>query len=183
MNSIAPLHVVSDEPALVRLDIGCGKRKEEGWVGVDAIDFGQEHVVDVREGLPFAHKSVDAVRSSHFLEHLTGPERVKFFNELYRVMKVGATAQMITPHWSHACAYGDPTHAWPPISEWYALYLNKEWREREAPHVSYDCDFDYTVAVSWDGRIAGRNAEYMQMAMASQINAARDLIITLTRRE
>ena len=65
------------EPAPpLRLDIGCGRTTPEGWTGIDAIDFGQKHVHDVRKGLPWlADSCVDEVRSSHFVEHLTGAER------------------------------------------------------------------------------------------------------------
>lgn len=179
---VAPVYKAPVEKALVKVDIGCGKTTQEGWVGIDAIDFGQKHVHDVRNGLPFKNASVDEIRSSHFVEHLTGEERVPFFNEVYRVLKVGATAQIIVPHWSHACAYGDPTHQWPPMSEWYPLYLNKVWRDGNAPHTAFDCDFDWTVAGSWDGRLNGRNPEYTQTAMNTQINAWRDLIVTLTKK-
>jgi ubiquinone/menaquinone biosynthesis C-methylase UbiE len=136
----------------------------------------------VRKGLPFKSNSIDEVHSSHFVEHLTGQERIHFFNELYRVMKVGATALITTPNWSHACAYGDPTHQWPPMSIWYPLYLNKEWREVNAPHVSYTCDFNHVVAGSWDQSIEGRNETYKQIAMNTQTNAWRDLIVTLTKK-
>lgn len=178
---VAPLHVPKAEVALLKIDIGCGKTKEDGWVGIDAIDFGQKHVHDVRKGLPFKDNTVDQARSSHFVEHLTGTERIQFFNELYRVLKPGAAAQIVTPHWSHSCAYGDPTHQWPPMSEWYALYLLKSWRDGNAPHAAYTCDFDYTVAGSWDGRLNGRNPEFTQTAMNTQVNGWRDLIVTLTK--
>lgn len=179
---IAPLHVAKKEKSLLKIDIGCGKTTPEGWVGLDSIDFGQKYVADARKGLPFKSDTVDEVRSSHFVEHLTGVERIAFFNELYRVMKVGASAQIVTPHWSHACAYGDPTHQWPPMSEWYPLYLNKQWRDGNAPHVEYVCDFDYIVAGSWDQRLNGRNPEFVQNAMNHQVNGWRDLIVTLTKK-
>lgn len=166
----------------MKLDIGCGKVKEKGWVGLDQIDFGQKYVHDVRQGLPFKDNSVEEIRSSHFVEHLTGAERVPFFNELHRVLKKGGKATITTPCWSHACAYGDPTHQWPPISQWYPLYLNKQWRDSNAPHVGYICDFDYVLAGSWDQAIDGRNPEYKQMAMNTQINAWRDIMVTLTKR-
>lgn len=169
--------------APLRLDIGCGKTTPEGWEGVDSIDFGQKHVHDVRNGLHWlADNSVDEVRSSHFVEHLTGAERIGFFNELWRVMKPKATALIVTPNWSHSCAYGDPTHQWPPMSQWYPLYLHKDWRAANAPHTSYTCDFDHVVAGSWDGSIETRNGEYKQFAMANYTNAWRDLIVTLTKR-
>ena len=179
---LAPVRVPAPEPVRLCIDIGCGKNPKPGFVGIDAIDFGQKHVVDVRKGLPFKPNTVDEVNSSHFVEHLTGTERIAFFNELYRVMKVGAVATIITPNWSHACAYGDPTHQWPPMSPWYPLYLDKQWRDTQAPHVSYKCDFIGGVAGSWDARLNGRNPEFTQIAMSNETNAWRDLIVTLTKR-
>lgn len=167
----------------LRIDIGCGKRPKDGFVGIDSINFGQKHVLDVRKGLPFKPNTVDEVHSSHFVEHLTGTERIAFFNELWRVMKPNATALIITPNWSHACAYGDPTHQWPPMSQWWPLYLHRDWRAGNAPHAAYKCHFDHVVAGSWDQSIEGRNDEYRQVAMNTQTNAWRDLIVTLTKRE
>lgn len=197
-NKLAPLHVVQPEPKKLYLDIGCGKTKPEQliaswpadygqtqvdeWDSIDAIDFGQKHVLDVRKGLSYPDDSVSGIHSSHFVEHLTGAERVPFFNELYRVMKVGAVAKIITPHWSNACAYGDPTHQFPPMSEWFAYYLEKSWRDNNGPHTGYTCDFDYNIIGTADGRLAGRNQEFMQNSMMTQINATRDLVIILTKK-
>lgn len=180
---------------LLRLDLGCGKNKTPEFHGVDSMKFdGVDTVLDLSASIkdvmgrtryldwPWANGSVDEVHSSHFVEHLTGPERIHFWNELYRVMKVGAQARVITPYWSHACAYGDPTHQWPPMSEWYALYLNKAWREANAPHVPYTCDFDWTQSGSWDPWLESRNQETKTFAMTRYINSYRDLIIILTKR-
>ena len=166
----------------LKIDIGCGRSTPEGWEGIDSIDFGQKHIYDVRSGLHYADSSVDEARSSHFVEHLTGAERVAFFNDLYRVLKEGATALIITPNWSHACAYGDPTHQWPPMSPWWPLYLHRDWRAGNAPHVGYTCHFDHVIAGSWDESIALRNPETRSMMMNNYTNTWRDLIITLTKR-
>lgn len=214
MSKLAPLFVPKAEPKRLYLDLGCGRikpeqiiamdtvlyssTKPEEWEGIDQIDFGQKHVGFVQNVLKtLPNDSVDGVFSAHFVEHLKGEERVVLFNELYRVMKVGAIAKIIVPHWSNACAYGDPTHQWPPMSEWFAYYLNKAWREGDAqgngangPHTGYTCDFDYSVAGSWDQRVAvainGRNQEFAQKfvfdAMNTQVNGWRDLIATLTKR-
>jgi predicted SAM-dependent methyltransferase len=168
----------------LKLNIGCGKSKIEGFSGVDRIAFeGVDVVLDVRQTpWPWDDDSVEEVFSSHFLEHLAGEERIGFFNELYRVMKVGAKALIITPDWSHACAYGDPTHAWPPISSWYAHYLNKAWRDGNAPHVPYTCDFDWMHGAGWDEWLAVRNDEMKAFAMQRYTNSVRDLHITLFKR-
>jgi hypothetical protein len=167
----------------LKLDLGCGKNKQAGFYGVDSIKFdGVDKVFDLREQWPWEDSSIAEVHSSHFVEHLTGKERIHFFNEMCRVLKPEATARIITPHWSHACAYGDPTHQWPPMSEWMYYYLNKEWRDVNAPHVGYTCDFNWVIGASWEGHLNIRNMEYKQFAMQNYINANRDLIVTLTKK-
>jgi hypothetical protein len=168
----------------LKLDLGCGPRKREGFHGIDAIAMaGVDTVLDLRvTPWPWADGSVDEVFSSHFVEHLTGAERIVFFNELHRVMKKGTQAQIITPDWSNDCAYGDPTHQWPPMSRWYPLYLNKAWRDANAPHVGYTCDYDYVIGGGWDQWLEVRNMETRIFAMQHYINSMRDLIVTLTKR-
>ena len=118
--------VVQEVPELLKLDIGCGKGKKAGFHGVDSIAFdGVDTVFDVRTSpWPWADNSVEEVHCSHFLEHLTATERVQFMNEMWRVMKEGAKATLITPHWGSNRAYGDPTHQWPPVSEMWFYYLD-----------------------------------------------------------
>ncbi|MEI6478506.1 MAG: methyltransferase domain-containing protein [bacterium] len=168
----------------LKLDIGCGKNKAAGFHGVDSIQFdGVDTVMDVRETpWPWEDDSVDEVHSSHFVEHLTNNERVKFWNELGRVMKKGAQARIVVPHWSNACAYGDPTHQWPPMSEWAVYYLNKAWRDANAPHAPLTCDFDFVVGGSWEPWLETRTMETKMFAMGKYINSYRDLIITITKK-
>lgn len=171
-------------PKPLRLDLGCGKGKRPDFIGVDVRKFdGVDIVHDLRKTpWPWKPNSVDEVFSSHFVEHLTGLERVGFFNELYRVMKVGAPAQIITPDWSNSCAYGDWTHQWPPMSGWYAFYLNKGWRDANAPHSDLICDFDFQNGVSWDQSISARNDEFKMFGAAHYLNVSRDLYVNLTKR-
>jgi hypothetical protein len=68
------------------------------------------------------------------------------------------------------------------MSQWYPLYLHKHWRAANAPHAAYTCDFDHTIAGSWDAAIESRNGEYKQFAMSNYTNSWRDLIVTLTKR-
>lgn len=167
----------------VKLDLGCGTRKREGYLGVDSRAFpGVDVVADLRQPWPWTDASVDEVISVHFLEHLEGKERVHFFNELYRVLKPGAKAQIVVPHWANACAYGDPTHKWPPVSEWAVLYLLKSWRDVNAPHVGYVCDFDYVTGFSFDERVLSWNDERRMFALNHHLNGSRDLHINLTKR-
>jgi len=179
--------MTDEEIKPIKLDIGCGKNKIAGWTGIDAIVFdGVDIVHDVRERpWPFEDDSVDEVHSSHFLEHLTGTERISFFNEMYRVLKPKATARIITPAWSNERAYGDPTHQWPPVTSWTYLYLNKDWRTGNAPHVSYTCDFDAVMCGTLDPNdtfVSLRNDETKGNLMRYNINTNVDLIATVTKK-
>jgi hypothetical protein len=179
------------ERAPLRLDFGCGKnprvdKDAQGNVvkefeGVDMIDFGQKHVIDLRRSFPWGNCSVAEASSSHFLEHLDGADRIFFMNELYRILEWGAIATIITPHWSNDCAYGDPTHKWPPLSNWSNLYWNKGWRDVNAPHVGYTCDFDCTVGASFDQAVMSFNQERQQFMVNHSRNAMRDIYFNLVK--
>ena len=176
---------------MVKLDLGCGKNPKDGFVGVDKIKFDQvEYVCDLsKPNWPFEDNSVDEVHCSHFLEHLKGPERVVFCNELYRVLKPGSKATIIAPHWASCRAYGDTTHQWPPVSEFWFFYLSKEWRSQNCPHDDiewnpdgYSCDFQATWGYSMNPALFTRNQEFQQFALSNYKEAAQDIIATLIKR-
>lgn len=180
----------------LRLDLGCGINKREGFTGIDILKLdGVDKIVDLRKApWPWADDSVDEAHSSHFVEHLTWPERITFFNELWRVMKHDAKAQIITPDPSHDCWGGDPTHG-PVMTSWYSFYLDKDWREGvkgpdgkwlrapNAPHVPYTCDFSFANGFGWDQSVMSRNDEYKMFAALHYRNAIRDLYVNLVARK
>jgi SAM-dependent methyltransferase len=185
--SNAKLSVV---PVETRLDVGCGKNKKEGFIGIDQYKMdGVDVVMDVRERWPYDDDSVDEVYSSHFIEHLTGEERVRFFNEMYRVLKPGCKAVIITPHWASNRAYGDFTHQWPPVAEMMFYYLSKKWRETDAPHTDvrwnpngYSCDFECTWGYGMRPDLLTRNSEYQQFAMQNYKEACMDTHCTMIKK-
>lgn len=167
----------------IRLDLGCGKNKKEGFTGVDNISFdGVDVVYDLRTPWPWEKESIDEVHSSHFLEHLSNEERVHFYNELHRVLKPGAKATIVVPHWGSGRAYGDPTHQWPPVVEFSFYYLDKGWREANAPHCGLTCDFHaiwgHSIAPIWNTK----HQEAQAFAVNHYREVAQDLICTLTKR-
>lgn len=175
--------VGSPSASTLKLDLGCGPHKREGFHGVDALSFpGVDTVHDLRNPWPWATDSVSEVHCSHFLEHLTGAERVHFWNELYRVLKLNAMAQIIVPHWSSGRAYGDPTHQWPPVVEFAFYYLDKKWREQNAPHCGLACDFHATWGYSLVPAWQAKAQEAQLFAMTHYREVAQDLIATVTKR-
>lgn len=170
----------------LRLDLGCGPNKRDGFFGVDAIKFDKvDMVLDLGDpGFPWPWKdnSVEEVHCAHFIEHLTWPQRIWFFNQLYRVMKPGAKCTLIWPHWCSARFYGDPTHK-EPMSEMALLYLNAEWRKGNAPHVGYTCNFSPTWGYALHPELVTRPTDYQQHALAFYKEAAQDIHATLTKPE
>lgn len=178
------------QAVLTRLDIGCGKNKKAGFIGIDQYAMpGVDVVCDVSKSpLPYEADSVDEVHCSHFLEHLTQEERCFFLNELYRVMKPGAKATVITPHWASNRAYGDPTHKWPAIGEMFFYYLSADWRKTQAPHTDiefnpqgYGCNFAATWGYAMHPDLQLRNLEYQQFALQNYKESALDTHATLTK--
>lgn len=182
-------------PAPIRIDLGCGgKKKGPEWTGCDQYAMpGVDKVFDIGSAKwPFKDDSVEEAHASHFIEHLTNfhgkNERVHFFNELYRVLKPGAKAFLVFPHWCSNRYYGDPTHK-EPFSEMGFYYLSKAWRKTEAPHTDvewnaagYSCDFEAGWGYSLHASLPARNQEYQQNALTFYKEAAQDIISTLTKR-
>jgi SAM-dependent methyltransferase len=178
----------SPPSAPLRLDFGCGPHKRDGFVGVDRIAFaGVDQVVDLTKApWPWADNSVSEAHASHFIEHLTAIERARFVNELYRVLVPDGKCQVIVPHWASCRAYGDPTHQWPPVSEFWFFYLNRDWRKLNAPHTDaevWEYGFNCNLTASWGysmrADLAVRNQEYQQFAMGNYKEACEDIVATL----
>jgi len=88
-----------------KIDCGCADRKEEGHIGIDADEWGQEIRWDIRDGIPFPDESVEDIYASHFLEHLTNAEAKDFITEAQRVLIDGGTLTTRQPHATHPTAF------------------------------------------------------------------------------
>lgn len=149
---------------------------------------GVDHIVDLRKtpwkinGKIIPAGSVEEINASHFVEHLTGPERIKFVNEVWRILKLGGKATLVTPYWASCRAYGDLTHQWPPVTEMWFLYLNDDWRKVNAPHnTGYKCNFEHTVGYNLHPSLSVRPQEYQMYAVQFYKEAAQDMAATITK--
>jgi SAM-dependent methyltransferase len=204
----------------IKLDLGCGKNKAAGFLGVDRRKFdGVDAVTDFTNPGKWQFEnsqigdlqlddadepgnggdagffilpdsSVTEVHCSHFLEHLTGLQRVQFMNELWRVLIPDGKAKIITPHWCSSRAYGDFTHQWPPVGEMFFWYLSKEWRKTNAPDNDvewnadgYTCDFLFSYGYGMRQDLVTRNAEYQNFAMGNYKEACQDIHCTLVAKK
>ena len=76
----------------------------------------------------YADASVKSATIEHKLEYVPGHERVRFMEELHRILVPGGTATVVVCYWSSPRAIQDPMLAWPPMCDQSFLYFNKGWR-------------------------------------------------------
>lgn len=82
----------------LKIDIGCGTRKREGFIGVDITSApGVDYVLDItKDPLPFEDNSVSHVFSSHCFEHIENPKFV--LREITRVCMDRAVVEIWLPY-------------------------------------------------------------------------------------
>jgi len=142
----------SSGPAM-KLNLGCGQNKVEGYLNVDKYAAcAPDRVVDLEAfPWPFPDASVDEILLTHVLEHL-GRETETFFGimrELHRVLKPGGKVQIGVPHPRSEGFLGDPTHVRPispTILTLFSKRLNREWKQKGWPNTPLglylDIDFE-----------------------------------------
>lgn len=118
----------------MKLNLGCGFRRLDGWVNADASPLcAPDQVVDLeRMPWPWPDDCIDEVLLSHVLEHLgrTAANYLEIMGELWRVCRPDARITIVVPHPRHDDFLHDPTHLRPVTSEGLALFsqrLNRQW--------------------------------------------------------
>jgi len=99
-----------ESASLTILDLGCGKKKRKGAIGVDyssRLDADVIHDLNVFP-YPFDSETADEVYLDNVLEHLDQPMRV--MEEVYRIVKPGGAVKVIVPYFRSRWAFIDPTH-------------------------------------------------------------------------
>ena len=100
--------VLGNKPMI--LELGCGRNKRPGAVGIDKIDLpGVDIVADIENGLGFIPDNcVDQIYAISCFEHIQNFERL--MSEIVRVLKKGGKTVVYVPHFSCPYYYSDPTH-------------------------------------------------------------------------
>jgi SAM-dependent methyltransferase len=94
----------------LRLHLGCGRSKRDGFVGVDIMPLKGVDVVHDLSAFPypFEDNSVSEIIMRNVLEHLT--DTVRVMEEVWRISKNGARINILVPYFNSPGAAQDPTH-------------------------------------------------------------------------
>jgi len=120
------------------LDLGSGasNKIQPHFITVDAIDSPlidvTADVYDLFAALP--SNCCSGIKSSHLLEHLH--DTPLFLRECIRVLKPGATLEVVVPHFSNPFFYSDPTHQRSFGLYTLAYYFKQNLFQRTLPEYS-----------------------------------------------
>lgn len=93
----------------LKINLGCGNKRKDGFIGVDKYPCeAVDKIADLETVLPFEDDTVDEVWMDNVIEHIKDIPRL--MSELHRICKNNALITIITPHFSSAGSWRDPTH-------------------------------------------------------------------------
>lgn len=94
----------------IKLNLGCGHKKIDGFIGIDRVKTeAADLVYDLNLiPYPFAADSVIEIAADNVLEHLN--DVVAVMEELYRLCQNGALLKINLPYYKSSGAFTDPTH-------------------------------------------------------------------------
>ena len=91
------------------LDIGCGRSKLKGSIGLDCNPYdGVDVLANLEEPLPLPDASFDCVYANQVLEHVR--ELIPLILEIHRILKPGGFLLAHVPYFRSSWAHIDPTH-------------------------------------------------------------------------
>lgn len=84
-------------PGPICLNLGSGRDRFPGFIGVDLFGSGADLELDLRRPLPMADGSIAGIFSEHAFEHLSYDTDAALLAECYRVMAPGAFIRIVVP--------------------------------------------------------------------------------------
>ena len=176
----------------LKIDLACGDRKREGFVGVDYVKTpSTDYVMDLTKyPWDIESDSVEELHCSHYVEHI--PHNIynlndhrdgliQFMDECYRILKVGGKFTIICPYFTSERAFGDPTHT-RYIGKWSFYYFNKQWIEtNKLEHYGIKSNFDMTFSYYVSNDLTLKSEEVRNQAFEHDWNAIDDLKVELIK--
>lgn len=123
----------------MKIDLGCGSSKREGYFGIDSRALpGVDLVCDCNERIPLPDNCAEEIAAFDFLEHVRNDKRVHIMDEIWRLLKPDGILISSTPSTDGRGAFQDPTHTafWNENSFWY--FCNDVCRQRAGITAKFD---------------------------------------------
>lgn len=123
----------------IRLDIGCGADKQEGFVGMDRQPLPGVDIVHDLEVFPYPlpDECCLTIIGTQIVEHIKPWLMIDFMNELWRIMRFDGKMALVHPYGVNNLYVQDPTHCNPcnevtweyfdPRNPYYGFYKPKPW--------------------------------------------------------
>ncbi len=94
------------------LDIGCGRKKIKGAIGLDFSPMSDADIIINlnTDRFPFEDNSFDFLYSSHTLEHLTLDGFWNVMKEAYRILRDGGQFMIVVPYYHTSANLANPFH-------------------------------------------------------------------------
>ncbi len=108
---MSPIDITnSTQNSMKILDLGCGKRKRPGAIGLDINPRSNADVIHDLSNIPypFEDESFDEIFIDNVLEHMANP--IRTMEEVHRICKHGSRVKVIVPYFRSVWAFIDPTH-------------------------------------------------------------------------
>jgi predicted SAM-dependent methyltransferase len=163
----------------IKLDLGCGKTKKEGFIGIDILPFDNVDIVHDLKNFPypFDDNSVDEIWMDNVLEIIPNP--IKVVEEIYRIAKPDSKITISVPYYRSLYAFIDPTHINFFSYFWFAYfdpssYFNQKYKYSEATFKiekiifnrewleNYECGFFKKILI----KLANKKPEFYEIHLS-----------------
>jgi len=139
----------------VKLNLGCGPKRKEGWVNIDLFESAADLQLDLRLDWPFPDGSVSYIYSEHVFEHFEIHFEVPhFLQEALRVLEPGGIFDVVVPDSEVALrAYGNPG------ATFWTMASQLGWHpgcETQLERINYHFRQDGQHKYAWDAETLAR---------------------------
>jgi hypothetical protein len=139
---VNPISLPQDQ--VIKVDLGCGYHKLEGFLGIDMLDIPGVDIVHDLETTPWPlpSESITLLSCSNLVSHINPNKHgfISFMNEAWRVLKYGGQFRISTSYGMNTAFMSDPTnvnpcthqtwHYFDPITtpQFYKEYKPMPWK-------------------------------------------------------
>lgn len=181
---------IAEEKKLLRIDLACGQRKKEGYLGLDRANIeGVDFVHDMTQyPWPFESESVHEFRCAHYVEHI--PIQLadgsyglhRFMEEVWRCLMPSGTILIEVPYYMSEGAFQDPTHC-RFITDKSFVYYNQDVVKGALDHYLPQCNFEEISKTKMiDPKFEGKGEQAKRWAIQHYFNVVTEAHYVLRKK-